>query len=77
MRSKHFVVVHWGVRRGLSRHHAMEIEISKRRKGLYIFVRNRIYSKVPLMRLMCNNFVTQYLIGKRRRRSYISVRAFE
>ena len=32
----------------------MEIEISKRRKGLEIFVRNRIYSKALLISLMCN-----------------------
>ena len=57
MRSKHFVVVHWGVRRGLSRHHAMEIEISKRRKGLEIFIRDRIYSKALVTRLICKTFI--------------------
>ena len=34
----------------------MEIEISKRHKGLEIFVRNCIYSKVLLISLMCNQY---------------------
>ena len=74
MHSKRFVVVHWGVRRGLSRHHAMEIEISKRHKGLEIFVRNHIYLKALLIILTCNVSCPEPF-SKRHHRSCILVRA--
>ena len=54
----------------------MEIEISKRRKGLKIFIRDRIYSKARVTRLICKAFIfCPKSLGKRRRRSCTLVRA--
>ena len=54
----------------------MEIEISKRRKGLEIFIRDCIYSKALVTRLICKTFVfCPKSLGKRRRRLCIFVRA--
>ena len=35
----------------------MKIEISKRRKGLEMFIRDRIYSKALVTRLICKTFI--------------------
>ena len=54
----------------------MEIEISKHCKGLEIFIRDRMYSKALVTRLICKTFIfCPKSFGKRRRRSCIFVRA--
>ena len=54
----------------------MEIEISKCRKGLKIFIRDRIYLKARVTRLICKAFIfCPKSLGKRHRRSCTLVRA--